>query len=376
MEHQKLEEENKRLKEKLSAIENAKKEKWSKRLILSKKFSGFFLGKKLKSAITDFFNELEQKRSVSKNTVADLLSAMFMRVTRIGAYLIITSLLPTLFLLFQLYYLRSQNELISTQNNRLEQQTYLQEADRRSYMTGVLDGIIKDVTKEGYRNSGKITKVNSNRLIAISKILKPYKYLENDVLIEKPLSPERGYLLLSLLESNLELGVIIDNNTQESLLSQLNFTYAELNNASLTGLEIYNINLDNSSLKASNFTKSTFIRSSFANANLSNTIFLKSDVMNCSFENSNLESVSFKDSTLNNVKFENANLKNANFSNCDIININLRNATVIGAKFDNAIVKPNWIENQKIILDRNNYNYLTDNYRIKTQNKRSILIAK
>ena len=129
-------------------------------------------------------------------------------------------------------------------------------------MTGVLDGIIKEVTSEGYRNNGKISKVNSNRLVAISKILKPYKYLENDKLIEKPLSPERGYLLLSLLESNLELGVIIDNNTHESLLSQLNFNYAELNNASLTGLDINNIHLNNSSLKGTNFTKSTFINSS------------------------------------------------------------------------------------------------------------------
>jgi len=299
-----------------------------------------------------------------------------MRVTRIGVYLILTSLLPVLLLLFQVYYLRNQNELIGIQNERLKQQTHLQEADRRSYLTGVLDEMIQEVTAEGYRNNGKISKISSTRLIALSKILKPYKYLENDHLIDKPLSPERGYLLLSLLESNLDLGVILDNNTRESLLAQLNFSYAELNNASVTALDLNSIYLDFSNLNGSNFTKSTLIKSSFVNASLKNVNFYKSDIVKCNFNHSNLSGASFTDSSLSTVSFEGAILNNANFTNCDLNKISLKNAQIIGAKFDNAIVSKNWIEDQKEKLSNKNFDYLEDNYKLKTENKRTIIVTK
>ena len=376
MDYSNLEEENKRLKAELDAINTSKKEKKSRRIRWTRRLSSSFLGQNLKSAITNFFTELEEKRSVSKNTVSDLLSAIFMRVTRIGVYLILTSLLPVLLLLFQVYYLRNQNELIGIQNERLKQQTHLQEADRRSYLTGVLDDMIKEVTAEGYRNNGKISKVSSTRLIALSKILKPYKYLENDLLIDKPLSPERGYLLLSLLESNLDLGVILDNNTRESLLSQLNFSYAELNNASVTALDLNSIYLDFANLDDSNFTKSTLIKSSFESASLKNVNFYKSDIVKCNFNNSDLSGASFTDSSLNTVSFENAILTSANFSNCDLTKISLKNAQIIGAKFDKAIVPSNWIEKQNTVLSDDNFDYLQEHYKVKSENKRSILIAK
>ncbi len=376
MSYSNLEEENKRLKAELNAIETSKKEKKSRRLRWTKRLSSSIMGRNLKSAITNFFTELEEKRSVSKNTVSDLLSAIFMRVTRIGVYLILTSLLPTLFLLFQVYYLRNQNELITIQNRRAQEQTHLQEADRRSMMTGVLDDMIKEVTTEGYRNNGKISKVSSTRLIALSKILKPYNYLENDQLIKKPLSPERGYLLLSLLESNLDLGIILDNNTRESLLSQIDFSFAELKNASLTSLDLNSIFLDNANLNTSNFTKSTFIKASFINASLVDVNFYKSDILRCDFSKADLTGASFADSSLNQVIFDNAILTNVNFSNCDLTKVSLNDAQIIGAKFDNAIVSNNWIEKQKDFLTSDNYDYLYDNYRIKTENKRTIIMAK
>ena len=370
-----LEEENRRLKAELNSINTQKKEKISRRLRWTKRLSSSFMGKNLKTAITNFFTELENKRSVSKNTVSDLLSAIFMRVTRIGVYLILTSLLPTLFLLFQIYYLHNQNELISIQNTRAREQTYLQEADRRSMMTGVLDEMIKEVTSEGYRNNGKISNANSIRLIALSKILKPYKYLENDKLTHL-LSPERGYLLLSLLESNLDLGTIVDNSTRESLLSQINFNYAELNNATMTSLDLNRIRLDHSNLDGSNFTKSTFIKGSFKKASLKEVNFYKSDILNCNWFGADLTGASFVDSSLNTVSFEKANLKNVNFSNCDLTKLDLLDAQIIGAKFDKAIVSANWIEQQKEVLSSDNYDYLNDNYKIKTQDKRAIIIAK
>jgi len=372
-----LEKENIQLKAELEKIKGKSKSKWNNRLKFTKKVSHTILGKDLKTSLLSFFTELENKHSVSKNTVSDLLSAVFMRLTRIGFFLIITSLLPTLFLLLQVYYLRNQNNLITIQNKRLDQQTYLQEADRRSSMTSVLDTMIKEVTNEGYRNNGKISKVNSTRLIALSKILKPYKYLENDKLIEKSLSPERGYLLISLLESNLNLGTIINNNTRASLLSLLNFDYAEITNANMVKLDINNIHLNHSNLDGGNFTKSTFIKSTFGKASLQNTNFYKSDLVSCDFSNANLKGTSFTDSSLNKINFDNANLSDVNFSNCDFSDISFTNSSIIGANFDNAIVSTEtWLEDQEKVLKKDDFRYLSKNFKVKTDNKRYVIVRK
>ena len=372
-----LELENAQLREELNKIKGKKKAKWQSRYNFTKKLSHSILGKDLKTSLLSFFTELENKHSVSKNTVSDLLSAVFMRLTRIGFFLIITSLLPTLFLLLQVYYLRNQNNLITIQNKRLDQQTYLQEADRRSSMTSVLDTMIKEVTNEGYRNSGKISKVNSTRLIALSKILKPYKYLENDKLIEKSLSPERGYLLISLLESNLDLGTIINNNTRASLLSLLNFDYAEITNANMVKLDINTIHLNHSNLDGGNFTKSTFIKSSFVDASLQNANFYKSDLLSCNFTDANLTGTSFTDSALNKINFTNANLSNVDFSNCDLSKITFDNSTIIGANFKNAIVtESTWLEDQKEVLNSENFKYLSNSFKVKSDNKRYIVVKR
>ncbi|WP_010521751.1 pentapeptide repeat-containing protein [Aquimarina agarivorans] len=376
MDYNDLEKENKRLKAELNNRDTRKKEKWAKRVRITKKISANFLGSNLKNAITDFFTELEEKRSVSKNTVSELLSALFMRITRIGVFLILTSVLPTLFLLIQVYYLRNQNQLITGQNERLGQQTNLQEADRRSSMLFVLDQMIKDVTTDGYRNNGKISKANSTRIIAMSKILKPYKYLDKDTLITKPVSPERGYLLMSLLESNIDLGKMIDQNTKQTLASLLNFEYAELTKASITGIDLKNLNLSHTRMEESNFIKSFIHKTKFNEANLKNTNFSRTDIIESNFMNANLKNATFKGATLKIVNFENSDLTNTNFTEADLIEVNFKNSTIKGAKFDNALVAPNWMDLQEENLNSDNFNYLENHYKIKVHNKKGILIAK
>jgi len=369
-----LEKENQRLKALLETYENKKKNTWRKRLGITRKATGMLLGKGLKNSLISLFKEFNEDKNVSNDTIADIISAVFMRLTRIGTFLIITSLLPSVLILLQIYYLSNQNQLITGQNNRLDQQTYLQEAERRSGMIALLDNMIETVTKEGVKNNGVISKANSARLVAISKILKPYKYLENDLLIENPLSPERGYLLLSLLEGKLKLNSIIDTNTQESLLAQLNFSYAELQNASLTALELKDIHLTHADLKGSNFTKSTFVNSNFEFANLEKVQFFRSDLVHCNFKNAHLSHVNFSNSALSHIDFENANLENADFSSCDLEAIQLKNAKIIGATFDGAHVPIGWIASQKGILPSKSFDYLRKNYRIKIDKKQGILI--
>ena len=372
MKYQSLEEENKALREQLASYENKKKERWNKGVKASKFVSTKLLGARLKDAITNFFTELEEKKNVSKDTLSELLTAIFLRITRIGFFLLITSLLPTLLILLQLYYLRNQNQLIRTQNNRLDQQTYLQEASRRSYMIGVLDGMIKDVTSRGEN----VSKSNITRLIALSKNLKPYKYLENDHLIPRQLSPERGYLLLSLLESDLNLNKIVDHNTKETIASALEFSFAELRNTDLTQLDLSYIDLNNAVLDNSNFTKSSFTKSNFDNASLSNVNFGNSDILTVNFQNSDLTAINFSNSYISKSNFDDTNLTNASFYHADIQKCTFKNATILGAKFDKAEVASDFFSKMESDLNNENYEYLEDNFSIEPKGKKAILIRK
>lgn len=372
MDYESLEEENRALKETLAKYENKKKERWKKGVSASKYVSTKLLGSKLKEAITNFFTELEENKNVSKNTLSELLTAIFLRITRIGFFLLITSLLPTLLILLQVYYLKNQNQLIRTQNNRLDQQTYLQEASRRSYMIGVLDDMIKDITTQGENAS----KANINRLIALSKNLKPYKYLEDDRLIPKPLSPERGYILLALLESNLKINKMIDPNTGETIISALNFSYAELKNTDLTALYITDINLNNATLNGSNFIKSTFSKSIFDNANLLQVNLGSTDLLNCSFKNANITKGSFANSSILKCNFENAILKGIDLSSSDLSKNSFKGAQIEGTKFDNAEVSVDWMQKMEKELDSDNFKYLEEHFRLKPKGKKAVVIRR
>lgn len=68
------------------------------------------------------------------------------------------------------------------------------------------------------------------RVVALSRSLKPYRYLDDQgTLTEEAFSPERGQLLVSLLHSGVDLG---------SLLSLADFSCADLTSASLAGADL------------------------------------------------------------------------------------------------------------------------------------------
>ena len=105
-----------------------------------------------------------------------------------------------------IFFIWKQNKLIEKQNYRVEQQTHLIEASRRSSQMFVMSDVLSDLNKELENPKNidrKISKTLTGRIISLSSAMKPYKYLENDTLIKRALSPERGQLLITLLESNI-----------------------------------------------------------------------------------------------------------------------------------------------------------------------------
>ena len=378
MDYSHLEEENKKLKAELAQIDSKKKAKWDKRAGLAKRASVLFLGKNLKNSITNLFTEIEEKRNISKEALSDLFAAIFMRITRIGFFLIITTLLPTLFILFQVYLLRTQNNLIKGQNNRLDQQTYLQEADRRSSMMLVLDQTMQQIISEGYRNDGKLSGASKTRLIALSKVLKPYKYLnEKDSLTINMVSPERGYMLLSLLESPIRLQTGLDVRTETKLVEAINFKYAELTDAQINDVNLRNFDLQYATLDNSNLINSDIRNCNFTNASLIQTDFSKTEInTNTNFENANLTKAKFIGTSFNRVSFKNAILRNTNFKDAEFAKVDFTNSTIIGAKFDNATISPSEFELFEESLDSKNADYLNGNYRLKVNKGKGIIVKR
>ncbi|MBR9846692.1 MAG: pentapeptide repeat-containing protein [Algicola sp.] len=236
----------------------------------------------------------------------------------------------------------NQNELINAQNNRLDQQTYLQEADRRAALifelTSILDEVDEEMDGAKYQLEASRTRYITQqgesiqsigrrerrrnrdtlevytlsdrlagRIVSLTRSLRPYRYLNNDgILIRTPLSPEKGQLLTSLLDSGIDMEDLNHNNG-------LDFSYSDLSK-----VQLENVNLIHSELKYSSFVEasifgnfyySKFDFSNFTKANLRGSIF------GCSFVNSIMTEADLSNCDFIDSYFENTDLRYANLSN-------------------------------------------------------------
>ncbi|WP_442845168.1 pentapeptide repeat-containing protein [Leeuwenhoekiella sp. H156] len=327
-----LQAENQKLKAKLDKQQHSKQKRRKLGWTFLKQSSGFILGAKLKKSIERFLEELSEQQLVSRETLSDLLSAIIIRLTRVGFLLVITAILPSILLIFQTYYLSQQNKLITgqsemfkQQNNRLDQQTYLQEAERRGQTLLLMDNMLKEISDDVRLNpQNTINDATAGRLISLSKMLKPYKYLENDSLIEQVISPERGYLLVSLLETGINLNATSRSRTNGKLMNRLDFTYAELRDLTLKGADLLEINLSYADLRNSNFT---------------GTDFKKADLSNARLQQTNLSYTGLGEADLENAKLQNAILDRADLSKTNLTGSDLRNTSLVKTKIKEAVLK-------------------------------------
>lgn len=189
--------------------------------------------------------------------------------------------------------LLNQNELIKKQNYRLAQQTYLQEAERRSSLVFLMSNIFDKMDIELKHESNTDRKLSDEligQIASLSISFKPYRYLRGDSLIVNSLSPERGQLLLTLVNSKLNVG------TLHSIYYQGNFKYTDLSNTTITQPHFQAIDMSNSS---------------FENTKLVNTTFYETTLINCNFENAKIVgNSSIGGSDISGSKFINTEMSN------------------------------------------------------------------
>lgn len=324
-----LEKENLILKERLAKLEKMnppKKKRWE---FFIKFTATFIAGKKLKTSIYNSIKEFNEQKRISIQTTSDLVASIIRRLTRIGVVAILFALLPTTLMIYQ-------NHLLKKQNSKIQEQTYLAEASRRAAQMFIMGDILSDINTElETKKSKKLSNTLVGRIVGLSRAMKPYRYLLNDKLIEKSISPERGQLLITLCKSDINTAFFEDQILQES-----DFTKAELKGANLYNVILKGINLKDADL---------------SDANLVNI-----DARSARFENANLKNVDLGYANLGN-----AVLTNTNLSGAILLNTKFNKTDLTDAILDNAVVDNlNWLTYIKEDLKLKGAKQLFENYKV------------
>jgi len=264
----------------------------------------FVVGSDLIKATEKFLNEIPTPQ---KQTSANLVGHLVYRFTRLGIIGLTIALIPIVLLY-------NQNRLIEKQIRRLDQQTYLQEAERRGNLvflfSNIMDAIDTEL-KEDWNNNERrdLSPQLIGRITALSQRLKPYYYLKGDSLTKQAISPERGQFLTSLIGSNLD-----------TLTYALIYLNSSFSNADLEGIVLDHRNFPHKYLK--------YIK--LNGANLKNAI-LPTD---SKFSGANLKNANLID----------ANLYKADLRGANLVNTNLKRANLKGAELQYAKVNGNFLE--------------------------------
>ena len=227
-------------------------------------------------AFQQFFKELPRPTS---ETSANLAGHIIYRFTRLGIFSFLIALIP-LILLFQqnilisqqTEILQSQDSLLRSQNEKIDIQIKLSEADRLSSLNVLLGNLLDQITIEladTINNKQRNLKAETvGRIAALSQSFKPYKYYNDTSLIKKPLSPEKGQLLLAIVNSDLS------HNTYDSIFRKSIFMQADLSGANLRGTLLRGALLRGANLMGADLREADLRRANLEGANLSGAIGL------------------------------------------------------------------------------------------------------
>ncbi|MFN0037280.1 MAG: pentapeptide repeat-containing protein [Saprospiraceae bacterium] len=256
-------------------------------------------------------------------------------------------LLGTMLLYNQNKLLTQQNLLLQNQNFRLDQQTYLQEADRRSSLIFLMGNLLDAMDKELKSDIGQpgvrdLSPQIIGRVVALSKSLKPYRFLENDSLVARELSPERGQLLLSIVNSQ------IDNSSLRRIFQFADFSASDLKGAVLSGEYLSGINLSRADLADATLDETDLSRADLSGADLSNAVLARANLRESRFRQSTLTKAYLESADLSQANLYGATMRGANlagaklqqthFTNADLSGANLYGASILRTGFNQAIL--------------------------------------
>ncbi len=345
----KLQEENLKLRTELKAIKAGHKSQEALATWMGRHLSNFFVGRGLKGALARLYNELPG--GVSKDTMADVSSHLIWRMTRLGFFAILVAIVPLLVMGVQTYILDIQNEklevqnqLILNQNRRLDQQIHLDEANRRSSFIFLMDNILSSIAEElKTSRDRRLSDALVGRIVSLTQALRPYRYLENDELTARQLSPERGQLLFALTNS------LLHHETYDRIFERANFSYADLRDANFTDAYLRGANLAFSYFSYANFANADLAGADFSDAYLENARFTNTYLPGVVFQRTNLRRSQFVDVVMHDANLEECDMRevilSGNFSRCNLEGARIDEVTLGEVLLDDAFFhSPAWAE--------------------------------
>lgn len=354
-------------------LEDFKKKGKKKKEFFNWTIKKFLLGQRLEDAIHSNLSKVKNREIPNNEEISNLIGAIIRKILKTRLITILIAIIPILLLFQQNRILNSQsklfekqnekvdkqnqlieqqNSMFQVQNNRLEQQTYLVESQRRATLSFEFNSILNKIDEQ-LSKERKISNSLLGRIVAISRSLKPYRYLDkHGKLIEKQLSPERAQLLTALTKSDL------DKKQLQEIFEQGDFSYSDLGSEYIEGgliftdIDFTKINLNKANLRNVQFTGCKFINSNLKKSNLFSTFFIDcildgsklsvADLAVTHFWNSSLKDVEFGGNNYNQIRFKGCYLPHPEF----IFDYsNMKSNLANNVDFEEAFVPlKNWFE--------------------------------
>jgi len=294
----------------------------------------------------------EETQSKAKRYFPRILKLGVWAVTRNWALRIITTIFIAIGGLLGSILLYNQNQLIVKQNDRIDIQNSLLEADRRSslvfLMSNILDKVDSEIKSQRDTMQNEVTESSEikyslskplmSRIIALSRALRPYRIMDGDTLSTELISPERGQLFIALMENGL------DSRTQYEIVNKGNFSYADIGRTRIYNASFPNANLSHVNLNSTSFMwGGDLLGVNFSGAKLLFVNFSGADIGNVDFSGADLTKANFGGVKLGGVNFANAKLYHANFRKADfsgVKNINFNQLKNVKSLFDAKNIDP------------------------------------
>jgi len=266
----------------IKEYEKKEAQTWERKKYLGNRFFNLIAGKKIEVSLNAVLSKISNQKTPNSREISELVGAIIRRLTRVGLITILIGLLPTLLLFQQNRIISKQNNLLEAQNGKLDnqntliqiqnknttQQSQLIESGRRANLIFELSSILNSIGEETLKDKNLSDNL-IGRIIALSKSLKPYRYLDDSgKLTEKILSPERAQLLISIANSKLS------KETLDRIFKDADFSYSDLTNANLAYTYLKGANLKNSYVMNTDFSYSDIQETDFRGAYFNHVKFV------------------------------------------------------------------------------------------------------
>lgn len=238
--------------------------------------------------------------------------------------------------------------------------------ETEDYINAYLSEIFKSYTKstsekiEAYKKSIKsktevkytrLSRRLNGRVVALSRSLRPYRYLSDNGMLTNPISPERGQLLISLVASGVDLNdITVQGNFTNADLRFADFSFSFLRSINLAGSDLRNCIIEEADFRDTDIFSSsvpTFSgnmylpileKATAKPSDISNSKLMNSRIINSHFQHVNLTNSDLSGSDLSNTSFYKGSLIEAKLTDCIMYGCNLSSANLTNANLQNSVL--------------------------------------